>query len=585
MKQNDSGDFCVLYVEAEDDREVLVQTLTGQKKPVVILLADQARLFHSPEDFNDLKHVKRRLDVPILFVIPESEHLTSLAARHGFPVYASMDALADALMVGSAIRQRRPTASLSSASTSDLAAPYRKTQPLPPHPPEQERQRSRTLPLAEPDLEQLPLLSAAAKPLQKKPQRQRSLVALAVLMLIALVVAGLGSFMVFFHVSVLQTPAAPTPQIVGHVSFLSSEQVSESTSQGIDDKVLVDLNNLPPPAAHKSYYGWLLGDHVQSDMLSVALGALTLNKGHAMLLYPGDATHTNLLLMVSRFLVTEEDAVMAPVAPSPDITTWRYYGEFSQTPLVSAENVKNYSFLDHLRHLLAADPTLDQMELPGGLNTWFYNNTSKLLEWTTSMREPWEDTKNIDFVRRQSIRVLDYLDGVAFVSQDVPPGTPLLVNGRLGSVGLLQVAGPAQDPPSYISHIVQHLNGLLQAGKFSPQLSTQATTIVVGLDNIQNWLEQVRSDARQILHMTDVQLRQPAALSLINDMIVNVSNAYAGEPDPVTGQMHQGISWIHEHMQALATIEIAPYRASSSSIQMVQDMQHLKVFLPTQAVQ
>ncbi|HTK08239.1 MAG TPA: hypothetical protein VL485_13790 [Ktedonobacteraceae bacterium] len=554
MKLNDSGDFCVLYVEADDDRDSLVQALSGQKKPVVILLADQARLFRSPEDFNDLKHVKRRLDASILFVIPDSEHLTQLAARHGFPAYPSMDALSDALMVGSAIRQRRPTVPLAPA---EPATPYRKTRPLTTSRPlVEEPQYSQTLPLVEPLPAQVP-----PEPMRPRPQqpRHRSLLALAILMLIALLVAGLGSFMVLFRGSALQAPVASAPQIVGHVSFLNSEQVSASSNQGIDDEVLVDLS-LPAPAAHKSYYAWLLGDHVQSDMLVMFLGALPLNKGRASLFYHGDAAHTNLIMSFSRFLVTEEDAGMTPVAPSPDLTTWRFYGEFSQTPLTTAGNVKGYSFLDHLRHLLAADPTLDAMELPGGLNTWFYNNTSKLLEWTTSMREPWEDNKDIGFVRRQSIRVLDYLDGVAFVSQDLPPNTPVLVNARLGSVGLLEVAGPGQDPPSYIAHIVQHLNGLLQAGKFSPPLRAQATQIVAGLDNIQHWLEQVRSDARQIMRMTDAQLRQPATLSLINDMITNVTNAFAGQPDPVTGQMHEGISWIHEHMQSLATIDISPYR-------------------------
>ena len=139
------------------------------------------------------------------------------------------------------------------------------------------------------------------------------------------------------------------------------------------------------------------------------------------------------------------------------------------------------------------------------------------------------------------------------------------MDARQGSIGLLQVAGPNQNPPSYLTHVVQHLNGLLQAGKFSPPLRTQATQIVSGLDNIQRWLEQVRSDARQIMGMTDAQLRQPAALTLINDMISNVSNAYAGQPDPITGQVHEGVSWIHEHMQALASLDISPYSAPASS--------------------
>jgi hypothetical protein len=48
--------------------------------------------------------------------------------------------------------------------------------------------------------------------------------------------------------------------------------------------------------------------------------------------------------------------------------------------------------------------------------------------------------------------------------------------------------------------------------------------------------------------------------------------------------MQQGVSWIHEHMQALASINIGPYRATSSSVQMIQDLRHVKAFLPPQEV-
>src|SRR5690348_5490335 len=106
MKKNENGGFCVLYVEPTDDKATVLQVINGQKKPVVILLAEQARAFQRPEDFTTLKHIKRQLDVPIVFVIPHSGHLVQLAGRNGFPVYLSMDALADALAAGQVSRSR-----------------------------------------------------------------------------------------------------------------------------------------------------------------------------------------------------------------------------------------------------------------------------------------------------------------------------------------------------------------------------------------------------------------------------------------------------------------------------------------------
>jgi hypothetical protein len=592
MKRNDNGDFCILYVEPTDNRTTLIQAIAGQKKPVVIMLAGQARVFQRPEDFSALKHVKRQLDVPIVFVIPGSERMTQMASRNGFPVYLSMDALADALAMGNLARQRsaiRATAPLASS-----AHTTKKTVPLPPL--DEENLFRRTAPLPEsassgplPAPRRSVPLPAAPPPLVAAPPRaqrasSRFPAVLAVLVILALLVAGLGSSLMLLH-KIPDTPAAPAaPVVVGHIAFLSSEQVSENSSQGIDDEVLIDLNNVPRPAAQKSYYGWLLSDRNQSDTRAILLGMLPVNNGSIHLLYPGDKQHTNLLLVTSRFLVTEEDAAVPPIAPSPDESTWRYYGEFSQTPINSPENVNHFSFLDHLRHLLASDPTLDQMELPGGLNNWLYQNTSKVFEWATSSREPWEDARDVEFVRRMAVRILDYIDGVSFVQQDLPPNTPLLVNERLASVGLLEVAGPAQDPPAYLDHIVSHLNGLLQAAGTDPQLHQEATDIIAAMNNVKYWLTRVRQDAQQIIKMTDDQLRQPATLSLIDDMITGATNAYIGRADPATGQMQEGVIWIHDHMQALATLDISTFTAGSSYIQMIPDTRHVKALQDRQKV-
>ena len=579
MKSNDAGDFCVLYVEPADERAALLEFISEQKKPVVIMLPAQSRLkvFQHPDDYGDLKHVKRQLDLPIVFVVSGNEHLRQLAWRNGFPAYISIDALADSLTKGQLALSRQRT----------LA---RKTVPLKPPTSANERNVStrRTGPLAPtlPPVEQISPKGARVgvnpAPTDERPTllvseagsgRRRFPAALFIVSLLILVGAGMISYLSFFRVFTFAPAAAPVMRLVGNITFLSSEQLSENSSQGIDDKVQIDLHSLASPAAGKSYYAWLLGDKNQAESRTILLGKLSTNQGNAYLLYAGDQQHTNLLEFNSRFVVTEEDAAMTPpITPSPDYSAWRYYGEIPQTP--DPFNSHHYSFLDHMRHLLASEPMLNDLELPGGLNNWFYRNTGKLIEWTVSARDRWEESKDLAFVRRQTIRTLTYLDGLSFVQQDMPPDATLSDSSKLESVGLLDVNGQNQNPASYIGSIVYHLNGLLDAPGSTPDVRKNAAQIITAMNNVQGWLEIMHADAKQIVAMTDAQLGQPAAFTLLNDLVDQANHAYVGELDPTSGEMREGVTWIHERLQSLATLPVTQYIAGGSPPEIVPNNQN-----------
>jgi hypothetical protein len=303
------------------------------------------------------------------------------------------------------------------------------------------------------------------------------------------------------------------------------------------------------------------------------LGKLPVNNGNAQLFYPGDSQHTNLLEITSRFLVTEEDAAPPPITPSPDYSTWRYYGEIPQSG--DPMDMHHYSYLDHIRHLLASDPMLNDMELPGGLNNWLFRNTGKLLEWTVSARDRWEENKDFGFVRRQTLRTLTYLDGTSFVQKDLPPGTPLPTDMRLASVGLLNLDGPNQNPASYLDSIVFHLDGLMQAPGATPSLRKEVAQIIAAMSNVQSWLEDLRTDARQIVAMPDSSLSSPAAFALLNAIVDSANKAYTGDITPSTNQVREGITWIHDHMQALATLAVTPYTDRGSAPEMIQNTQQV----------
>jgi hypothetical protein len=716
MKRNDVGNFTVLYVEPGDQRADLFQTVAIQEKPVVIILASQTGILQKPDDFTLLKYVKRQTDLPIIFILSHGSQQAQLAARNGFPVYQSMDALLDALSVGHmriahSLALSRSTKPLFPAEDSQreqqavngrAQAPLPKveasplctqdeqsqqepgsrhlSQPLTPIPqslipaedieqqepypdphrvvPPNAKDNARhnhdtawpdahidvsdrnTGPLTPrkaasspapqtPSIEQasergfvgagqkaagaelapqssaspadklgmtsigtgksqapirewvaqadqrsnnVPPTRTGARPVPTQPfhnsvglgrgSRDRALHRSRLyILLCVLVIGSIGAFLVLPH---FLNGVASTPQIDGHMVFTSSGQVSETSSQGIEDQVTLDLTNIALPTTGKALYAWLLGDQSQNDPRAILLGKLQLNNGTVHVFYPGNAQHTNLLLTMSRVLVTEEDTTFAPVAPSPDQNTWRYYSELSTTPINAPGNTKNFSFLDHLRHLLASDPTLEELELHGGLNNWLYNNTNKVKEWIDSTRQQWEETKDTNFVRRQLERSLQFLDGDTFVYQDVPQGTALLVNERLARIGLVNVTGPNQEPPDYLNHISHHLNGLLEA-KPTPAVRQKIAALITALGNVNQWLEQVRHDAHQLLQMTDDQMMQSSTLSVINDMIANMDQAHSGLPDPSTNTVHEGVNWIHNQMQFLATLDITRWHGTNPS--------------------
>ena len=620
MKRSDSGDFSMLYIEPEDDRQEVfaaISRLEGSKKPVVIMLpvTGKARAFSRPEDFSDLKHVKRQHGLLILFVSTGNEHLRQLAARSGFPAYPSIDALSNALFQGqlSFAHQRAMAKSFSlptpaSPSSFLLDQPQhrasgKKTVPLSPatlnQPSElntQATQAAWPMQFARP-AQSLPHLqrppdpprvayaappaepstphyspSSPATPRTAKKRGSRGLLATLIVLSLLLIGggAGLGYYFLFAHAAP-PTPVA-TPQSYGQLYFLSSEQVSETSNQGLNDEVQVDLHDLQPPAPGESFYAWLLSDTSQGDSMVIYLGKLFISQGSAHLFYKGDAQHTNLLAITSRFLVTEESAATTPIAPSPDYSTWRYYGSIHQTP--NPQDPQHFSLLDHLRHLLASDPLLNELELPGGLCNWFYRNTGKLLEWTVSARDDWQQGKNVAFESRQVLRVLSYLDGLSFIERDLPANTGLPAVPNLASVGLVDVQGANQQPPSYLTHILHHLNGLINAPGATSEQRKAAAQIISSMSNVQQWFNQLRSDAKQFIGMSNTQLAQPAAFSLLNDMVDLANAAYTGQADPATGTTLEGVIWIHAQIQALATMTINQYIQNAQTPEIVPSTQY-----------
>ena len=392
--------------------------------------------------------------------------------------------------------------------------------------------------------------SLAARP-PVRPRRRLLPLLLTIALVMLLIISGLVALLLH----PFSNSTANNRPIFGHTFFTSSGLLAQNSTAGIADGVQMDLQNLPDPQSGKGYYAWLLADNdAVSNAPPIALGRLTVLNGHATKTFV-DPQNNDLLLNYSRFLVTEEDASTPPANPSLENTNWRYAAFFSRTPNPD-DLAHHYSVLDHMRHLLAQDPTLKSAGLNGGLDIWLFRNTLKILEWSGSARDAFK-THDSELIRRQSVRILDYLDGTQLVTTENIPSdlSPVLVDPIIGKVGMFQLT-PDQNPPGYLKHIGNHLREVSHSTLVTPTQQQTASRMNVALDNVQGWLTTVHSAANQLVHMTPDQLRQPQTLALLNTMFVQANAAFVGQTDPNTNEVKEGVSQIHYEAQSLATFDV-----------------------------
>lgn len=385
--------------------------------------------------------------------------------------------------------------------------------------------------------------------------------------LIALVLIGLlgSAFWAYFTFGRSGSTATAGSPIIGHAFFISSGLINLTSSQGIADGVQLEMDNLPPAPSGKLYYAWLLSDNdTNMSILPILLDALPASGGHVQFTYTGDAQHSDLLVNYSRLLVTEESANPPPTNPSLDPSTWQYYSAFSQTPNPQ-DTLDHFSLLNHLRHLLAQDPMLKTAGLIGGLDIWLFRNTEKILEAAGSARDT-QQAGGGSLVYRQIVRVLDYLDGSKYVgTEKLRPGTPLLIDPTIANVAILEFDLQNQTPPGYLKHIGNHLRNIINCPGITPEQRNLAIQINAAIDNVNALLLTVHSDAEQLVQMSDSQLAQPAAATLLNDLFVHANAAFAGQIDPNTNQVKAGVVQIHYNIQRLATFDIAACTSSNST--------------------
>lgn len=408
-------------------------------------------------------------------------------------------------------------------------------------------------------------VTAPPQPVSHTPSRKsgrRTLwIALTALLILLVLGSSLGAYLIFFSKGHSTPPTTSSgPLIVGHAYFVSSGLLFQNATNGITDQLEIHLENIPAPAAGKAYYAWLLNDETM-EWSPIYLGQLTVKTGGTVdLPYPGDSAFTNLLATNSRFLITEDDAATTPVAP--DSGTDVYYAEFSQIKHPLEGTKLSFSLYDHLRHLLAAESSLAAVGLKGGLDTWLYHNSQKILEWAGSARDA-TFAGSETFIRNQLTRIMCYLDGASFIQHDLPGAN--CKDSTVGPGGKIGLLSPFPHSFGFIKHITSHLTDITGLSEATAQQRSLSSEIFVAINAVNQRYTLMREDILQLLHMPTAQWTQPAGLSLRDTITTLANEAFVGTADP-HGKITDGVALINYDIQGLATFNVRACTTSDPCI-------------------
>lgn len=520
---------CILQMEPQDSFQEVLDLLTYQEKPILLLLPMYGDAFSQIDHFLLLRqHIKRRKHPPFLCLIIPAKRVK------------------EALLAAQCSIQHAPSVeeglhSLPLYTSSAVKAPHSKE-------------------LMEQELQYMKLSD------QRKEARNRTIrslqntfiskkhryligACLAFLLVISTIITWL---LVFAPISPPSSNATTPP--VGALGFTSSEQLNPDLTQGYNDSVALRLQNIPLPPTGMAYYAWLMPDQADDSTVPLLLG--TFQVGPVNLTYKS-SDHKDLLASYSGVRITVQANSSLPTTPSQDPKMWKWEGFVPNVPAPNDPN--HYSLLAHLRHLLAKDPTLQANKIPGGLDPRLTQNAAKIEEWTSAAQGQWHGAQTTDgdaaLIHRQMLRTLDYLDGHSYVWQDVPPGSEWLVDPLAGKLGLLSRV-QNQEPPAYLPHVDMHLNGLAYAPGHTKEQQQTALMIDAAIQRMSTSLQRVREDAMVVVKMNTQQMKQTDTQTRLDEMANLSTEVKSGWFDSQTGENIGGALWINSWLQQLAIVPI-----------------------------
>ncbi|GLV55258.1 hypothetical protein KDH_21050 [Dictyobacter sp. S3.2.2.5] len=379
-------------------------------------------------------------------------------------------------------------------------------------------------------------------------------IALAVLVLLVIGATLLNRVLTLFP----SGAASPTNPIVGQMSFYNTGNALDSNNPTINDGVMINLKNVAPPAAGKVYKAWLY-DKQQPENDALLLGNISINNGAGTLNYKSP-NHQNLLASMSAFVITENAPNDQPVTPVLDTKTWRYSGSIPDQSLAS--DPEHFSQLDHLRHLLASDPTLDSRGLHNGIDFWFQHDVEQIQQEAASVK----NLQDPVLMRQKLTDMLYYMDGPCAATETqatghlpAAPDKNILNESKIGLLECKQLA----NIHGHLQHIRLHLAGIVASPGASSSQTSSANAIDAHMVAFTGLITRMHDQVLQLGKLTKDQLKAAQNQRNQLDQLGDSSISKTGWTDPATHQANPGVATLCNQIAGLASINI--HRVSSSS--------------------
>src|SRR5260370_14999123 len=384
LSADESREPHVMEIEPDDALEAVLIALRLLSGPIIVLLPEESQAFNDPSHFVRLREICTPSQVS--FVIPPSRlaALPGSAQQHGLALGSSLPQAAQLVPAKADVSQEKQP--VESTPDQQPMGVYQQTRGSNPTTvavdpkladlEEQEISGPRTAPIRWPSQSAPPLpkrLSLRGTVLKRSRRKRLGLIATLIALFVAASVVLLpGLFSGPSGLTGITQLSLPQATTVGQITFTSSGQLDPTSSKRLNDMLMVSLHTLSTPAPGNSLFVWLLPDPTDDTTLPRLLGKLAITGGKAQLMYI-DPNHDDLLASYSGFRVTEQPSNAVLTTPPLDPKAWRYGGSVPDIPTPGDE--KQYSLLKHIRHLLAKDPTLQDVGLAGGLDTWLDRNS------------------------------------------------------------------------------------------------------------------------------------------------------------------------------------------------------------------
>jgi serine/threonine protein kinase len=351
----------------------------------------------------------------------------------------------------------------------------------------------------------LPAVTTAVLPAVAAGSRKRELPftygVVAVLVLLFII---LSAIVTVFWLHPGQSGGSAQPGITasgppGYVFF-------QDDALGRSDVLRIEMNNLSAPPSGQAYFAWmqLAGSKVQ------LLGKLSVSGGKGLLVYPGDAQHSNLLAVVQGFFITLE----------PD------QGGSPQTPQGRRvfQGAVNGAALPYLQHLLYLGPGLP---VKLGIATELFESIKSINEKAGSIVDDLQGPHDYGLAWRQANRIITMIDGsdYAHSSGDLPADQPTLLQIPIGLVS-------SPSTPGYLDLMtteVNHLQGVLGQNAMM-QLHLQH--INNALSDLRQWVASMRTYSSQLAKTPLQQMGTAEALQTALLLKQVAAYAYAGRVIP-----------------------------------------------------